>query len=86
MRRLGMIEVAIGGIMENIEEASVHGDLRITAKAVPQPEDTIQICKRGTGLKVAGLMNAQYGFMGYGMCCKSASIATVPFVSKDYPL
>lgn len=84
-------DVFIGGIMEHIEQAGVHsGD---SACSLPpfslnnalQDEMALQVRKLALGLKVVGLMNAQFAIQGeniFVLEVNPRASRTVPFVSK----
>jgi carbamoyl-phosphate synthase large subunit len=84
-------DIFIGGIMEHIEQAGVHsGD---SACSLPpfslsdrlQDEMAEQVRRMALGLKVIGLMNAQFAIKGddiYVLEVNPRASRTVPFVSK----
>ncbi|MGH8495621.1 MAG: carbamoyl-phosphate synthase large subunit [Gammaproteobacteria bacterium] len=84
-------EVLIGGIMEHIEQAGVHsGDSGCslpppTLSANVQEQLKEQVGKLARGLKVVGLMNAQFAIQNdviYILEVNPRASRTVPFVSK----
>lgn len=84
-------EVIIGGIMEHIEQAGVHsGDSGCSLPPFSLPEDVQSlICQQvrqlALGLKVVGLMNAQFAIQNgvvYVLEVNPRASRTVPFVSK----
>jgi carbamoyl-phosphate synthase large subunit len=84
-------DTMIGGIMEHIEQAGVHsGD---SACSLPpyslsesmQEQLSEQVRKMANGLKVIGLMNAQFAIQGediFVLEVNPRASRTVPFVSK----
>jgi len=85
-------EVLIGGIMEHIEQAGVHsGDSACslppyTLSPVIQDRMREQMVKLARGLKVVGLMNAQFAVKDqeiYVLEVNPRASRTVPFVSKS---
>ena len=83
--------VAIGGIMEHIEQAGIHsGDSACslpTATLSPQVLATIRSAthKLARALQVVGLMNVQYALKGetvYVLEANPRASRTVPFVAK----
>ena len=84
-------EVIIGGIMEHIEQAGVHsGDSGCSLPPFSLSEDVqSMICQQvrqlALGLKVVGLMNAQFAIQNgvvYVLEVNPRASRTVPFVSK----
>ncbi|MES2491260.1 MAG: carbamoyl-phosphate synthase large subunit [Pseudomonadota bacterium] len=84
-------DVVIGGIMEHIEEAGVHsGDSACSLPAYSLPKSVLddirsQMVKLAHGLKVIGLMNAQFAVQGekvYLLEVNPRASRTSPFVSK----
>ncbi len=85
------VDVVIGGIMQHIEQAGIHsGD---SACSLPpyslsrqvQQELAAQVIKMAKGLKVVGLMNAQFAIQRdqiFVLEVNPRASRTVPFVSK----
>ncbi|MBI3608384.1 MAG: carbamoyl-phosphate synthase large subunit [Nitrospirae bacterium] len=83
--------VAIGGIMEHIEQAGIHsGDSACSLPAYSLPAATLAEIERQTvelarALQVVGLMNIQFAVKGndvYVLEVNPRASRTVPFVSK----
>ena len=83
--------VVVGGIMEHVEQAGVHsGDSAcslppVTLDSSVQEELSQQVTSLARGLKVVGLMNAQFAIQNgviYILEVNPRASRTVPFVSK----
>ncbi|WP_026098075.1 carbamoyl-phosphate synthase large subunit [Kamptonema formosum] len=83
--------VAIGGIMEHIEEAGIHsGDSACSIPYITLSQSVLDTIRSWTAqlakeLKVVGLMNIQYAVQGeqvYILEANPRASRTVPFVSK----
>jgi carbamoyl-phosphate synthase large subunit len=83
--------VAIGGIMEHIEEAGIHsGDSACSIPYITLSQPVLDTIRSWTAqlakeLKVVGLMNIQYAVQGeevYILEANPRASRTVPFVSK----